>query len=1397
MSELFLAQAQILVTPDTSGFRAQLLVDLEKAQKNVVVRVGVLPDMKGFREALQKGVAKSSTGVIARVLVRPDLTGFRAALQAAVTKAAAGVTVPITPVAGKTAAAATGAAAVTTGGVVDRRLAEAQKAVNAAVDAGVASRRRITEALSIEEKRAARLIREELSLRAAQDAVKKAVLSGNPALVQQAENLERVARAAVEATAAQQARVTERQARPAVAAAEQAAAEKAAAADLTAARKVTARQFEQIEKERAATVGAASKAAETFYKNEAATARATSIEATRAASAQTKAFRQTEIEAEKQAAVIQKAADKEIAARQAAAAAARQAQAQIAGLATFTPTFSAAQSTQSVAATGRIAAAQAAVNRARAELAHVTVVVATAEAAFNKALATTDRALQSNTAELLITARAEEVLRTQTLKTAAAEQAAAKQEARLAAARTAQAASAGRAVFAQSAQLVGLRGAALSANASFIAAAAGVIGFAKAISSFAKFQQTLNVFAATADATAVQMGKVRAESERLGRDITLPGVGAQDAAEAMTELSKAGLSVRDSLDGARGVLQLATAAAIDNAQATELAASALNAFGLSGDQAVHVADVLANAANDAQGSIVDIGTALQQASAVGRQAGLSLEETSAVLTLFARNGLRGSDAGTSLRTALIRLINPTKKAQEQIDKLGLRLRTSTGAINLDVFSQFARVTRSFTAAQRDQALAIIFGQDAIRGAAILAREGKGALDAQIVSLNQSGTAAKLAAARMSGLSGDVENLKNQLSDLGLTIGGLVEGPLSVLVKGFTNFTKSTNTALHNLVFGIKSVFGGDVFNEADKNFDQLAKKIDDLQGRRGFLKAGIFGGQDAEDLRESIARLGEEASKIVQEGFLNRVIAEFIHLSPQVRAAMEDNVITPAEQAQLQADGLGRAFLEAIPHTADLFQSFGVLAKSSIEDAGAQVRRATPEITAAIRSSIEDAGAQAKAAAAAAGANLGDSIVQGLTAALNIAKSRINSALGSVGRQARLSLGRLQSQFLDLQLRGASPQERLANVQARERQQQRLVELGETRGIPRAELNKRKQTLIDLQNEEQGIRDEITANAEKAAADAKQKADDIKQARDDADQAILDAFTGRRDRLDVSATRAAESDTLKDDLAVQVALANTISREIGIIENMVKDQKTRRDQIASRVKELAQVGVQIDSLRKQITQQVKDAAQKARDAVTEAVGKRLQLAQIVGNKDAILQAFDRAIADARRRVNRAKKLKKGLLDEQIALAQLVKDRKEFLEDLDKESDKGPGTTAFDLLQQFSDRFNEISGNLINTNQPFAGPTGFTADIAQFLKRQQGAPTTITTGGKSRVELSNDLLIRAINRLIAATDANTDAKGGNASAGETITGTPLPKGTPWSDVRFYKAAQARAAAEAGG
>jgi TP901 family phage tail tape measure protein len=135
---------------------------------------------------------------------------------------------------------------------------------------------------------------------------------------------------------------------------------------------------------------------------------------------------------------------------------------------------------------------------------------------------------------------------------------------------------------------------------------------------------------------------------------------ATQAAQGVTQLSKAGVSTANILGGGlKGALSLAAAGQMDVGAAAETAASAMTQFKLRGDQLPHVADLLAAGAGKAQGSVQDLSMALNQSGLIASQTGLSIEDTTGTLAAFASAGLLGSDAGTSFKTMLQALQNPS------------------------------------------------------------------------------------------------------------------------------------------------------------------------------------------------------------------------------------------------------------------------------------------------------------------------------------------------------------------------------------------------------------------------------------------------------------------------------------------------------------------------------------------------------------------------------------------------------------------------------------------------------------------------------------------------------------------------------------------------------------------
>ncbi len=387
-------------------------------------------------------------------------------------------------------------------------------------------------------------------------------------------------------------------------------------------------------------------------------------------------------------------------------------------------------------------------------------------------------------------------------------------------------------------------------------AAAGLFLFGKAaigaVKSAATLEQELNVFQQVSGATAAQMQQVREQARALGADIRLPAVSSADAAQTMTELAKAGLSVDDVLKGTKGTLELATAANIDFATSSELAANALNAFQLPGTDATKVADLLAGAANAAQGDISDFGIGLAQSAAVAHQAGISLSETVTFLTELAKAGIQGSDAGTSLRVALLRLIAPTNQARKIFHELGIELTDANGNVRTDVFEQLRVSMERVEPATRNAALATIFGTDAVRAAAIFVRDGAKGHEQLAQQVGRSGQAAETAAARTKGLAGQVGALSSNVQTLGTDLGTTTLPLLSGLVFGLNE----TVTAADKAVISI-----GDLKHRLKEGFDipdpgGIGKHFLDASKAVGDFVRNVPGLKDA---RDSIVDVGKAA----------------------------------------------------------------------------------------------------------------------------------------------------------------------------------------------------------------------------------------------------------------------------------------------------------------------------------------------------------------------------------------------------------------------------------------------------------------------------------------------------------------------------------------------------------
>ena len=316
-------------------------------------------------------------------------------------------------------------------------------------------------------------------------------------------------------------------------------------------------------------------------------------------------------------------------------------------------------------------------------------------------------------------------------------------------------------------------------------AAAGIAATAlgvAAIKMAADFDASMSTVQANTGASADEMNQLRQAAIDAGADTIY---SATESADAINELGKAGLSTSDILSGGlSGALNLAASDGMAVGDAAELMATTLKQFNLTGAQSSQVADALAAGAGKAVGSAHDLGLALNQAGMVSHSFGISMQETTGTLAAFANSGMIGSDAGTSLKTMLISLANPSTKAANLMKELGINAYDAQG--NFIGLSGLAGVLKDklsgLSQEQRNQALATIFGTDAIRAANVLYEQGAEGIDDWTKAVSESGFAAEQAAAKNNNLKGDLENLSGSFESLIISLGEGGQGPLRSLVQ---------------------------------------------------------------------------------------------------------------------------------------------------------------------------------------------------------------------------------------------------------------------------------------------------------------------------------------------------------------------------------------------------------------------------------------------------------------------------------------------------------------------------------------------------------------------------------------------------------------------------------------
>lgn len=286
----------------------------------------------------------------------------------------------------------------------------------------------------------------------------------------------------------------------------------------------------------------------------------------------------------------------------------------------------------------------------------------------------------------------------------------------------------------------------------------------------ANFDDAMSQVQGALGGASADMDGLRNLALQLGADTVF---SATESAQAMVELAKGGLTEAQIKGGALAAsMDLAAAGQLNLADAAATTVQMMGSFGLGAGDATRIANALAGAANASSADVSDLTQAMSQCSAQASLAGWSLEDTAAALALFADHGVKGSDAGTSLKTMLQRLAAPTDQAAEAIAAYGLNIRDSNGKMKdiSGIADELTGKLGGLSDAERDAALQTIFGSDASRAAAILMQSGSEGLAKYIAATNDATAAETMANAQKGELSWALENMGGAIESASIAFG---------------------------------------------------------------------------------------------------------------------------------------------------------------------------------------------------------------------------------------------------------------------------------------------------------------------------------------------------------------------------------------------------------------------------------------------------------------------------------------------------------------------------------------------------------------------------------------------------------------------------------------------------
>ena len=489
-------------------------------------------------------------------------------------------------------------------------------------------------------------------------------------------------------------------------------------------------------------------------------------------------------------------------------------------------------------------------------------------------------------------------------------------------------------------------------------AALGVsVGLGTTIDTYSDFEATMSKVQALSNATSEELAQLTQKAKDMGAVTKYSGT---ESAEAFTYMAQAGWQVQDMIDGIGGIMSLAASDGIGLADATDIVANALTSFGLTAKDTARFADVLAVASSATNTDVYGLGEALKYVAPVAGALKYNIEDVSLALGLMSNNGIKGSMAGTALKTSLANMAAPTDNMAAAMEKYGISLLDSEGNMKSlrDVLDNLREGLGGLSEAEQTAAASTIFGKEAMAGMLSIINTSDAGYRSLIDQIdNATGAADRMAETMQDNLAGALEQLGGAVETTQLSLGERLE-PYVTGVAG----------ALTEAMPVIEEI-GLAAFDVLDAKAAELQRTVSTMTQSDEWQNADLLGKVDI------------AWNKIIAEPFLEWAGSDGINMVSKGLGSLFSNaakILPGGEKAGLSS-----------------WISAGILAKGStslISKAGSVVKMLSP-----IGGAIKSIGTAAKDASSIGGfvSNLGSMVPT--AAKFGIAAAAVTAAVVAIG----------------------------------------------------------------------------------------------------------------------------------------------------------------------------------------------------------------------------------------------------------------------------------------------------------------------------------------------------------------------------------------------------------------